>query len=67
VGELVARLDHLELELLHAARHAHRPRVVAEVALELAQYRRRRVGGEAHLAADVEEVDGLHDPDAGDL
>ena len=60
-------LGDLELQLLHAARHAHRPGLVAEVALDLAEHRRRRVGREAHLAVEVEAVDRLHDPDAGDL
>ena len=67
VGELVARLGHAQLQLLQAARDAHGPRLVAEVALDLAEHRRRRVGGEAHLAREVEAVDRLHDPDAGDL
>ena len=67
VGQLVARLGDAQLQLLQAARHAHRPRPVAEVALDLAEHRRRRVGGEAHLAREVEAVDRLHDPDAGDL
>ena len=67
VGQLVARLGHAQLQLLQAARDAHGPRLVAEVALDLAQHRRRRVGGEAHLAREVEAVDRLHDPDAGDL
>ena len=41
--------------------------LVAEVALDLAEHGRRRVGREAHLAREVEALDGLHDPDAGDL
>jgi hypothetical protein len=67
VRELVALLGDLELELLQAARHPHRPRLVAEVALDLAEHGRRRVRGEAHVAADVEAVDRLHDPHARDL
>src|SRR3954471_8261815 len=67
VRELVALLGDLELQLLEAARDAHRPRLVAEVALDLAEDGRRRVGREAHLAGDVEAVDRLHDPDARDL
>src|SRR5437764_269353 len=57
----------LQLELLHAARDAHRPRLVAEVALDLAEDRGGGIGREADLAREVEAVDRLHDPDAGDL
>ena len=66
-GQLVAGLGQRQLQLLHPARHVHRPRAVAEVALELAEHGRRRVGAEAHLARDVEALDRLHDPDARDL
>jgi hypothetical protein len=37
------------------------------VALDLAEDGRRRVRREAHLAREVEALDRLHDPDAGDL
>src|SRR4051812_24395914 len=67
VRELVACAGDLQLELLHAAGHAHRPGLVTEVALDLTQDGGRRVGREAHLAIEIEAVDRLHDPDAGDL
>ena len=67
VGEVVARLGHLELELLRPARDVERPRAIAEVALDLAEDGGCRVRGEAHVARQVEAVDGLHDPDARDL
>ena len=50
-----------------AARDAHGPCLVAEVAFDLAQDGRRGVGGEAHVAREIEAVDRLHEPDAGDL
>jgi hypothetical protein len=45
----------------------HRPAVVAEVALELAEHRRHRVGGERGLPRRVEAVDRLDQPERGDL
>ena len=67
VRELVARLGHAQPELLQRAWHAHGPGPVSEVALDLAEDGRRGVRGEAHLAPDIEAIDGLHDADAGDL
>ncbi len=54
-------------KLLEVARHAHGPRPVAEVALDLAQDRGDRVGGERDLALDVEAVDRLDQAQRGDL
>jgi hypothetical protein len=56
-----------EAQLLEPARDAHRPALVAEVPLDLADDRRRRVRGELHTAVRVEAVDRLDQPDRGDL
>ena len=45
----------------------HRPAVVAEVTLELAEHRRHRVGGERGLARRVEAVYRLDQPERRDL
>ena len=57
----------LQRQLLQVARDAHRPRAVAEVALDLAQDGRHRVARERDPALEVEAVDGLDEPQAGDL
>src|SRR5215217_3899991 len=54
-------------EFLQAAGDAHRPSLVAEVALDLAQYVRRRVGRELDLPVHVEAVDRLYEADGGHL
>jgi hypothetical protein len=41
--------------------------VVAEVALDLADHRRHRIGAERDAAVGVVAVDRLHQPDRGDL
>ena len=56
-------LRQLDVQLLEAARHAHRPAAVAEVALDLADDVRRRVGRELDAAVDVEAVDRLDQAD----
>ena len=53
--------------LLHPARDVDGPAVVAEVALELAEHGRHRVGGERGLARGVEAVDRLDQPERRDL
>ena len=45
----------------------HGPAVVAEVALELAEHRRHRVGGERGLARGIEAVDRLDQAEGRDL
>jgi hypothetical protein len=45
----------------------HRPAVVAEIPLELAEHRRHRVGAERGLARWVEAIDGLYESERGDL
>ena len=64
---LVADAVDLDRELLQVARHAHRPALVAEVALELAEDRRDRERRERGLARRVEAVDRLEQPERGDL
>jgi len=54
-------------ELLEVARRPDGPRVVAEVALELAVDRRDGVARECDPAGGVEAVDGLDEAVAGDL
>src|SRR4029079_2227868 len=57
----------LQVQFLHASRHAHRPPAVAEVALELADDRRHREGRELSTAFGLETVAGVHDADECDL
>ena len=66
-GQLLDELRQLNVELLEPARDAHRPALVAEVALDLADDVRRRVGRELDAAVDVEPVDRLDQPDRADL
>ena len=66
-AHLVADAVDLDRELLEVARHAHRPALVAEVALELAQDRRHGERGERGLALRVEAVDRLQQAERGDL
>ena len=63
-GQLLDRAVDAEVEFLQAARHLDRPAFVAEVALDLADDRRRRVGRELDAALEVEAVDRLEQPDA---
>jgi hypothetical protein len=56
-----------QAQFLEPARHPHRPALVAEVPLDLADHRRCRVRRELHPAVRVEAVDGLDQPDGGDL
>src|SRR5436190_6480024 len=64
---LLDQLRKLDVELLEPARDAHRPALVAEVALDLADDVRRRVRGQLDAAVDVEAVDRLDQPDRPDL
>src|SRR3954447_5908741 len=66
-GELLDRARQREHALLVAAGYLHRPRVVAVVALELADDRRDRVRGELAAALRVEALDGAQQADARDL
>src|SRR3954469_1681413 len=66
-GELLDRAGQRQHALLVAAGHLHRPRVVAVVALELADDRRDRVRGELAAALGVEALDGAQQADARDL
>ena len=64
---LVGDAVDLDRELLQVARHAHRPALVAEVALELAEDRRHGERRERRLARRVEAVDRLEQAERGDL
>ena len=57
----------LEMQLLDAPGDAHRPPFVAEVALELADDRRRRERRELQAAFGIEALDCLQQPDERDL
>ena len=63
----LARLFERQAELLQVARRAHVPGRVAEVAAQLAEDRRHRVGREREPALRVPAVDGLDEADGGDL
>ena len=65
--ELRDRAVDLQRELLQVARHAHRPRAVAEVALDLPEDGRHRIARERDLALEVEAVDRLDQAQARDL
>ena len=65
--QLLDQLRELDVQLLEPAGHAHRPALVAEVALDLADDVRRRVGRELDAAVEVEAVDRLDQPDGADL
>jgi hypothetical protein len=52
---------------LKLARHVERPSLVAEVALELAENRGRRVARELRTAARIEAVDRLDQAQARNL
>ena len=65
--QVLDRVVDLHHALLHPARDVHGPAVVAEVALELAEHGRHRVGGERGLARGVEAVDRLDQPEGRDL
>ena len=64
---LLDDLRELDVQLLEAARNAHGPALVAEVALDLADDVRRRVRRQLDAAVDVEAVDRLDQADTADL
>src|SRR5581483_667041 len=65
--QLLDELREPDVQLLKPARHAHRPAAVAEVALDLADDVRRRVGRELDAPRQVEPVDRLDQADRADL
>ena len=65
--ELLDRAVDREVELLQPARHLDRPALVAKVALDLADDRRRRIGRELDAAFEIEAVDRLEQADRADL
>src|SRR5262249_9737342 len=70
-AELLGQRGHgaveLEVGLLHASRHPHRPAAVAEVALQLAEDGRCRERRELEAPFGLEALDGLQEADEGDL
>ena len=56
-----------EMQLLGRPRHAHRPRPIAEVALQFALDRRRRERRECRSVVGIEAIDRLHEAEHGDL
>jgi hypothetical protein len=66
-GQLRGGLLDAQRELLQVARWSHGPRLVAEVALDLAEHRGHRERRERDAAVGVEAVDGLQQPEGGDL
>ena len=64
---LVGHAVDLDRQLLEVARHPHRPALVAEVALDLAEDRGNRERRERRLARRVEAVDRLEQAERGDL
>src|SRR5207253_1208631 len=66
-GQLLDEPRELDVELLQAARHTHRPALVAEVALDLADDVRRRIRRQLDAALEVETVDRLDQSDRADL
>ena len=67
LGEDLGRAAHGERALLEVARHVQRPSLVAEMALQLAEDRRRGVARELRPAAGLEAVDRLDQAEARDL
>ena len=66
-GQRFDEARELHVQFLEPARHAHRPALVAEVALDLADDVRRRVGRQLDAAVEVEAVDRLDQADRPDL
>src|SRR5581483_1542263 len=66
-GQLLHEPRKLHVQLLQAARHAHRPALVAEVPLDLADDVRRRVRRQLDAPVEVEAVDRLDQADRADL
>src|SRR5215212_1808116 len=66
-AHLLADAVDLDRELLEVARDAHRPALVAEVALELAEDGRHGEAGERGLAVGIEAVDRLEQTERSDL
>ena len=55
------------MQLLRTARYAHRPGLVAKVALQLTLDGHRRVGRELEVAVGIEALDGLEHAEVRDL
>ena len=66
-GEALDRAVDAEVQLLQPARHLDRPALVAEIALDLADDRRRGVGRKLDAAFEVEAVDRFEQSEHADL
>src|SRR5207248_7363688 len=67
LGQRVEHRTQAEVQLLHPAGHAHRPSLVAEMALQLPHDRGRRVRRELEAALRVETVDRFEQAHRGHL
>ena len=67
LGQLGDRFVDFGHQVVEAARHAHGPDPVAEVAFQLAEDGRRGKGGEGDAALGVEAVDRVEQAEVGDL
>src|SRR5205807_1623865 len=65
--QLLHQARQLHVQLLQAARHAHRPTLVTKVALDLADDVRSRIGRQLDASLQVEAVNRLDQPDGADL
>src|SRR6185437_15873065 len=66
-GQLLDEPRQLDVQLLQAAWHAHRPALVAEVPLDLADDVRRRIRRQLDTALEIEPIDRLDQADRADL
>ena len=67
VGELLAGRLQLEVQVLEATAHPHRPRAVAEVPSQLADDGGDRERREPHVEGGIEAIDRLHEREVRDL
>jgi len=65
--ELLDRAIDREVEFLQPARNLDRPAFIAEITLDLADDRRRRVRRELHAAFEIEAIDRLEQSDRTNL
>ncbi len=66
-GQLGGDASEPRRQVVHRARHVHRPHAVAEVPAQLADHRRRHEGRQRHLALEVVAVDRPHEGERGHL
>src|ERR1700694_5916624 len=65
--QLLDRAVDAQVEFMEPARHFDRPAFVTEIPLDLADDRRRRIGGELDSALEIEAVDRFEQTDRADL